>query len=250
MRNREKEIFLAAGILCFILAYTSLFPFRAGAETPPVTADLSEMNAPARTENGFYILPVTEEIFARMEGKTYRDGCPVPVSDLRYLHVLHKDLEEKEHEGEMIVNVHIAETVLDILKQLYEQNYPIEKIRLADEYEADDEASMEDNNTSCFNFRYIPYSGSVSKHGFGLAIDINPLYNPYIKVTDYETRIEPVTGGPYLDREAEFPYKIDTEDLCYRLFTDAGFEWGGNWYSLKDYQHFEVPDYVMAQWYF
>ena len=163
--------------------------------------------------------------------------------------MLHKDVAGEVHEGEMIVNRHIAEDVLAILKELYEHDYPIEKIRLIDEYDADDLASMEDNNSSCFNFRLISHTNRVSKHGRGLAVDINTLYNPYTKVVDGERIIEPLSGEPYLDREASFDYKIEKGDLCYQLFTEHGFVWGGEWPDRKDYQHFEIPDEVIDKWY-
>ncbi len=198
---------------------------------------------------GFYITEITDEIFDRIYGLSFKEDCTLPREDLRYLHVLHKDLEGNEHEGEMIVNRHIAKTVLDILKELYEADYPIEKIRLIDEYGADDETSMRDNNSSAFNFRLISHTTRISKHGLGLAVDINTLYNPYTKVVDGERIIEPSTGEPYLDRAADFPYKIDEEDLCYKLFTDAGFEWGGSWEDRKDYQHFEIPTDRIREWY-
>ena len=129
--------------------------------------------------------------------------------------------------------------------KLYEAGYPIEKIRLVDEYNANDETSMRDNNSSSFNFRFISHTTKVSKHGRGLAVDINTLYNPYVKEVNGKLNIEPATAGEYTDRTKEFPYKIDTEDLCYKLFTEHGFEWGGNWKTVKDYQHFEVPDDVV-----
>jgi hypothetical protein len=125
----------------------------------------------------------------------------------------------------------------------------IEKIRLVDEYDADDELSMEDNNSSAFNFRFISHTTRVSKHGLGLAVDINTLYNPYTKVVDGVRIVEPITGEPYLDREADFPCKIDHDDLCYRLFIEHGFEWGGDWEDRKDYQHFEIPTDVINEWY-
>ena len=160
-----------------------------------------------------------------------------------------KDLNGNEHNGEMIVNKHIAEDVLEILKQLYEANYPIEKIRLVDEYNADDEASIEDNNSSAFNFRFIFHTTRVSKHGLGLAVNINTLYNPHTKIVDGKRIIKPITGDPYLDRNADFPYKIDENDLCYKLFIKYGFEWGGSWEDRKDYQHFEIPTNKIAEWY-
>ena len=120
---------------------------------------------------------------------------------------------------------------------------------LIDEYDADDKKSMEDNNSSCFNFRFIVRTKRVSKHGLGLAVDINPLYNPYVKEIDGELIIEPVTAVAYTDRTADFDYKIDENDLAYKLFTEHGFEWGGNWEELKDYQHFEIPTSVIEKLY-
>ena len=203
----------------------------------------------AQTEDPFYILPISDEIFARIYGKSFKEDCTLPREDLRYLHVLHVDLNGETREGEMIVNYHIAEDVLDILRQLYEAKYPIEKIRLVDEYDADDELSMEDNNSSSFNFRFISHTTRVSKHGLGLAVDINTLYNPYTKIVDGVRIVEPITGEPYLDRDADFPCKIDHGDLCYRLFIEHGFEWGGDWEDRKDYQHFEIPTSMIAEWY-
>ena len=197
----------------------------------------------------FYISEITDEIFARIEGKSFKDECTLPREDLRYLHVLHKDIDGNVHEGEMIVNKRIAEDVLDILRELYENGYPIERMKLVDEYDADDELSMEDNNSSSFNFRFISHTTRISKHGLGLAVDINTLYNPYTKVVDGERIVEPVTGEPYLDREASFVYKIEKGDLCYNLFIEHGFEWGGEWTDRKDYQHFEMPDSKIAEWY-
>lgn len=199
--------------------------------------------------DGFYITPITDELFERIDGKSFKADCTLPRDDLRYLHVLHVDLDGETHEGEMIVNFHIAQDVLDILQALYKAGYPIEKIRLVDEYGADDELSMEDNNSSSFNFRFISHTTRVSKHGLGLAVDINTLYNPYTKIVDGERVIEPVTAEAYLDRDADFPYKIEKGDLCYNLFIERGFEWGGEWEDRKDYQHFEIPTEQVEEWY-
>lgn len=202
-----------------------------------------------KADSDFYITEITDDIWERIEGKSFKDDCTLPREDLRYLHVLHVDKDGEEHEGEMIVNYHIAEDVLDILRELYENEYPIEKIRLVDEYDADDETSMEDNNSSSFNFRFISHTTRVSKHGRGLAVDINTLYNPYIKYVDGERVLEPITAEAYLDRDADFDYKIEKGDLCYNLFIEHGFEWGGEWEDRKDYQHFEIPTDVVNEWY-
>ena len=193
----------------------------------------------AASDDAFYAIPIPDEIFAKMQGKSYKDDCTIPRDDLRYIHVLHKNIEGETLEGEMVCSKLIAEDLLEIFRELYEQSYPIEKMRLIDEYDANDELSMTDNNSSCFNYRTISHTNKISKHGLGIAVDINTLYNPYTKVVDGERIIEPAAGAPYLDRDADFPYKIERGDLCYNLFISHGFEWGGDWTDRKDYQHFE-----------
>ena len=190
-------------------------------------------------DSSFYVAGISDSLFRKMWGKSYKENCAVPRGSLRYLHVLHRTLDGGAREGELVCNERIADILLDIFKELYRAGYPIERIRLVDEYDADDERSMGDNNSSCFNFRFISRTTTVSKHGAGLAVDINPLYNPYYKVVGGKPSVEPFNGAAYLDRSRDFPYKIDHDDLAYRLFTRAGFEWGGDWSGVKDYQHFE-----------
>ena len=183
----------------------------------------------------FEIHEINSDIFGRIYGKSYKADCTVPVEDLRYLIVTHYDGDGNVVRGEIICNVAIADDLIDIFRNLYQAQYPIESIRLIDEFEADDIKSMQANNTSCFNFRKIAGSKKLSKHARGLAIDINPLYNPYVK----GSTVSPEEGRPYANRRKDFPYKIDENDLCYKEFIAHGFKWGGSWNSLKDYQHFE-----------
>ena len=187
----------------------------------------------------FVCMEIPDTIFTFMQGRSYKDDCTVPRSDLRYLLILHRNLEGQAIVGEMVVNKEIAADVLEIFKQLFMESYPIEKVRLIDYYDADDERSMADNNTSCFNWREKTSSANISKHALGMAVDINPLYNPYYRFPNVNETIQPASGNPYMDRMWEFPYKIEEDDACYRIFTEHGFKWGGNWNSLRDYQHFE-----------
>lgn len=192
--------------------------------------------------DSFYYTALTDEIKARITGKSYPDTdepLQIAYEDLAYVHVLHYDFQAQVQEGELICNQSIAQDLVDIFYELYENRYPIEKIRLIDEYEADDEASMADNNTSCFNYRTVPGRTKLSNHSYGCAIDINPLYNPYVRTSGGKELISPDNAVPYADRSVDFPYKIDKNDVCYRIFTEHGFDWGGAWNSSKDYQHFE-----------
>lgn len=203
---------------------------------------------------GFSIQEISDDLFSRMKvGNTYKADCIVPREDLRYLLVLHKDKAGNTHQGEMVVHKLIAEDVLEIFEKLYDADYPIERMVLPDNYMADDEVMMRDNNSSCFNFRFISHTNRISKHGLGMAVDINTLYNPYHKIVTNddgtkEEVIEPATGKDYLDREQNFDYKIEKGDLCYNLFIEKGFEWGGNWTDRKDFQHFELPTDVTEKY--
>ena len=182
---------------------------------------------------------ITDSIFARIEGKSFKENCTTPREDLCYLKVLHYNKEGEELEGELICHKDIADDLLAIFRELHRAKYPIERMVLIDEFDADDEASMRANNTSAFNFRPASGMRRLSKHSTGMAIDINPLYNPLVKHREGRTRVYPSTGTPYIDRTQDFPYKIVKGDLCYRLFKQYGFSWGGDWRRSKDYQHFE-----------
>ena len=184
--------------------------------------------------------PIPDGVWQRMQGKTYKENPYIGRDDLRHIRALHWDYDNQMHVGEMIVNKQIAECVARILRQLFDAKYPIQRMLLPDVYDADDETQMRDNNSSCFCYRNIAGSANLSKHARGLAVDINTLYNPYYKDRADGTRyIQPATAEAYCDRTWDFPYKIDHDDLCFRLFTEAGFEWGGDWTSCKDFQHFE-----------
>ena len=188
----------------------------------------------------FSIHAIPDTIFALMQGRSYKRDCTVARSSLRYILCLHRDDGGRSIVGEMVVNKSIAADVVEIFRRLYEAGYPIERMRLIDYWDADDERAMTANNSSSFNFRIISHTKKVSKHGMGMAIDINPLYNPYTKtLRGGKAIVEPSAGRPYLDRNRKFKYKITRGDLCYRLFRKYGFRWGGDWKTMKDYQHFE-----------
>ena len=190
----------------------------------------------------FRISEVNAEIFSRMDGKSFKVGCPVSPSELRHLSILHWNLSGDILEGELVCNVKIATSLIKIFERLYEASYPIERVRLVDEYDADDEMSMRDNNSSCFNFRRVSFTDRISLHGYGMAVDINPLYNPYVKTVNGKEVVAPETAVDFVSREKKFPYKIERSDLCCRLFAEYGFSWGGDWNDEKDYQHFFVEE--------
>lgn len=183
---------------------------------------------------GFTAEPVPPEIKKIIVGNSYKENPNIAVSDLAYLKVRHYNFAHETAEGELIVSAKLAREVLEIFSELYDNEYEIEKIRLVDYYDSDDEKSMSDNNSSAFNYRKVANTDTISMHSFGRAIDINPLINPYI-VGD---KIMPANGVQYSDRNLAFLHKIDHDDICYKIFISHGWKWGGDWCNSKDYQHF------------
>lgn len=233
------------------IAYATPAPTPSASPMPEATAQpfgTPESSESIHYEEGFFYQPLTDDIIARITGISYpaseNEISPLAISyeDLRYLNVLYYDFNGEVQSGELICNQEIAHDLVEVFYELYRNEYQIEKIRLIDEYGGDDTASMLDNNTSCFNYRGVDGTDSLSKHAIGCAIDINPFYNPYVvfnKDGSGKTYISPEGSEIYADRSQNFPYKIDENDLCYKLFKEHGFTWGGDWNSCKDYQHFQ-----------
>ncbi|MEO1482569.1 MAG: M15 family metallopeptidase [Myxococcota bacterium] len=179
---------------------------------------------------------IPEGVLAQMRGVSLHPGCPVGAKDLRYLEVTHWSFELRVEQGVLVVHKDVADEILAAFKALFEQKFPIERMRLVSEYGGSDDRSMEANNTSAFNCRSVTGKpGVFSKHSYGTAIDINPRTNPYVRGTRYE----PKNAGPFLDRSKDFPGSINAGGPVVSIFAKLGWTWGGSWRSLKDYQHFE-----------
>ena len=184
----------------------------------------------------FVSQPVPLKIQARMAGKSMSDQATISYKQLRYLILPYYDFDGEVQQGEMVCNKAIAHDLLEIFRTLFAEQYPICSIRLIDDFDADDETSMRANNTSCFCYRTIAGSKTLSRHALGMAVDVNPLQNPYVD----GSIVQPATATEYADRSKDFPHKIDKNDLCKRTFVAHGFLWAGSWPTVaKDYQHFE-----------
>ncbi len=210
-------------------------------EPDPVELEAESMESSRTTyQEGFYYEPLSEEVKTRITGISYPTDSLVPYEDLRCVKILHYNFDGILQEGELICNQAIAQDMVEIFYELYLANYQIAKMVLIDAYGADDNLSMEDNNTSAFNYRVVSGTSRLSKHAYGLAIDINPMQNPFVDINeDGSLYSSPAGSEIYTDRTITFDHKIDEQDLCYQLFIEHGFIWGGHWKSYQDYQHFQ-----------
>lgn len=185
---------------------------------------------------GAYWNPMPDIILERIIGKSWKTDCPVSLDDLAYVQVTHYNDDGKLVTGELIYHKTLAIEIIEIFQDLYEGDFPVHKMVLIDDYNADDDLSMEDNNSSAFCSRSITgRPGVFSKHSYGTTIDINPKVNPYVK----GDTVLPSGSAKYIDRSLDEPGMICPGNVCYQAFISRGYTWGGHWTSLKDYQHFE-----------
>lgn len=179
--------------------------------------------------------PLPDHIIEFITGVTFKEYTPFTHCFLTYLTITFVDFEGEDQIGHMIVAAEIGDEVLEIFQEIYEGGFSIYSIKLIDYFDAVDYYSLAANNSSAFNFRYIANTTTLSRHAYGMAIDINPIQNPYVRGDN----VLPAAGKKYLDRTDVRPGMIVSGDVVYRAFTSRGWIWGGNWTLPRDYHHFE-----------
>jgi poly-gamma-glutamate synthesis protein (capsule biosynthesis protein) len=180
------------------------------------------------------ISPIDRELRRRMT--SWRPGCPVHLRDLRLVRVTTWGFDHRAHRGRLIVHESHARAIRHVFRVLYRRKYPIRRLRLIDAYGSDDRRSMAADNTSAFNCRFVAGTSRWSMHAYGLALDLNPVENPYVA----GDHVSPPAGRRYLDRSTQAPGVIHRRGFVVRAFRRIGWEWGGNWRYPKDYQHFSA----------
>ncbi len=179
--------------------------------------------------------PLPSKLIEIYEMKGHIDKSKVTYDDLQYIRPLYIDFNGEIQVGELVVAKEIAQEMCEIFRELYDVKYPIEKMEAIYKYDFLDRASMEDNNTSGFNYRLVDGTDRLSKHAYGLAVDINPMQNPFIQ----GNYISPKGSELYRDRESYQKGMILEGDVVYNAFMKRGYTWGGHWNTMKDYQHFQ-----------
>jgi hypothetical protein len=166
---------------------------------------------------------------------SWRPGCPVAPADLRSVTVSLVDFAGRPGTGRIVVAADVAQQTADVFRSLYTMRYPIARMEPVEAFAGSDDASMAADNTSAFNCRATTGGTGFSEHSYGTAIDLNPVENPYVK----GSTVLPEAGRTFVDRDPA-PGVVIAGDAVVQAFAAKGFSWGGNWNSLKDYQHFSV----------
>lgn len=241
MTKRAIAIVSAAALVPALAAGAAGAAGAAVAAAGPASGATSSAAASAADAHpGFHATTSTvpEDYRAQMIGVSWRPGCPVPIDDLRIITMNHWGFDGTVHEGgRLMVHKDVAAAVTEAFGDAFDARFPIRRIELIEAYGADDDASMAADNTSAFNCR--PITGTTDRysiHSYGKAIDINTVENPYVK----GSTVLPPAGADYLDRTDVRPGMITKNDVVVKAFRDAKMAWGGDYNSLKDYQHFEA----------
>jgi poly-gamma-glutamate synthesis protein (capsule biosynthesis protein) len=196
-----------------------------------VTALLAAPSRPFRAE----VLAISDEIRARIDGKSWRQDdprCP-RLAELAYLRIDHVAMDGSAARGELVVAAALASRVVELLRRLYALGFPIRQLRLVDDYDASDDASMADDNSSAFNFRVVAGTSVLSQHALGRAIDLNPVENPWRK----PDRVVPDAGRAFVDRAHVRPGMIVRPGPVVAALDEQGWEWGGDWRHAFDDHH-------------
>ena len=172
-----------------------------------------------------------------MTGVSWKPGCPVPLSDLRLVRARHWGFDGTVRTGRLVVHRDVAKDVLAVLRRLYAARFPIRRMVPVDAYGASDFRSIEADNTSAFNCRFVDGTSGWSEHAYGRAIDLNPIENPY--VTSRGTTSHPASRA-YLRRSPYRPGMAVEGGVVVRAFAAVGWRWGGRWSGARDYQHFSA----------
>jgi hypothetical protein len=158
----------------------------------------------------------------------------VAVADLRLVTVTHWTGGRRTARGELVVHRDVAASVVQVFRRLYDERFPLTSVRTVEQFGADDARSMAADNTSAYNCRRSTGGTGWSEHAHGRAIDVNPVENPYVR----GSTVLPPAGREFLDRRVVRPGMVVAGGPVVRAFAAVGWEWGGDYRTLKDYQHF------------
>jgi D-alanyl-D-alanine carboxypeptidase len=189
------------------------------------------------TAFGGSVTEIPASLRETMTGVSWRPGCPVPLSDLRLVRASHWGFDGHVHAGRIVVHRDVAEKVFAVFRRLYAARFPIRRMVPVDAYGASDFRSIEADNTSAFNCRFVEGTNRWSEHAYGRAIDLNPIENPYVSANGTTSHR---ASRPYLQRAPYRQGMAVAGGVVVRAFDAVGWGWGGRWAGVKDYQHFSA----------
>ena len=173
---------------------------------------------------------------AVVDRSTWEPGCPVARDGLAWLRLAFWGFDAQRHTGELLVNASAAEDVDQVFRRLWQARFPLEQVLIVRSIDEEAPPTGDGNGTGSFVCRATTGGTSFSQHAYGLAIDVNTFQNPYQK----DALVLPERASSYLDRGRVRPGMITADGPVVAAFREVGWSWGGDWSTLKDYQHFSA----------
>lgn len=223
---------LAAALAALALGVVAHSASGSGTAPSPLTSSPSASPSPATFQGSIERITPTEKRW--MTGETWHRGCPVPIRSLRLLRMDYFNFDGDVVQGRMVVNRRAASDMLGVLETMFNGEFPLEHVDTLELYPPAERPDKLRNVSVAFNCRVIAGSSTWSQHAYGLAVDINPVQNPWVS----DGKVIPRVGRAYVDRTQHLPGMIHRNDAVVAAFSDIGWGWGGNWRTLKDYMHF------------
>ncbi len=227
-------------------------PAATASPSPPSSASPSPSPSPAvpetaeaaRTRFGGRVSALPGPIADEMRGTTWKPGCPVPLQDLRLLRFNYWTPRGDVERGPMVVNASVATDVLWVFRRLFEARFPLQRVGLARGFRESRLETHPDTRrsvTASFNCRPVVTPAGAgdefSQHSYGLAVDVNPLQNPFVRTDGW---VRNRFARPFVDRSRYRPGMVHDGDVVVRSFAAIGWEWGGRWSGDRDYMHFSL----------
>jgi hypothetical protein len=186
--------------------------------------------------------PLSPTVKTQLKARGFwHKGCPVALSDLRLLTVSYRDRRQQVRTGQLVVNERAVAPLSDAFRRLFYLHFPIRHMKYSDFYGPASGQPRDGDVTASFQCRQAVPSpcsggkgtGTWSMHAYGLAVDVNPLENPYVGCGQSR---DPKTK-PFFDRSRHRPLMVTSNTV--RAFAASGWGWGGSWTgNTKDYMHF------------
>jgi hypothetical protein len=199
----------------------------------PSVIPVDDLPPPSGGDFRSTIRAVPADVLAR---STWARRCPVAAGDLRYVTVSYRGFDGLAHTGELLVHARAAKPLVTVFGKLFAEGFPIERMRVTSVAELTAPPTGDGNTTSAFACRPVRGRKAWSQHAYGLAVDVDPFQNPYHR----GDVVLPELATSYLKRGDVRPGMIQAGGPVVRAFASVGWEWGGDYRSLKDFMHFSA----------
>lgn len=207
-------------------------------QTPPALRDrrfptIDVLPPPRHDAFSARLEPAPKDVLRR---STYEPKCPISAADLSYVRMSFWGFDHETHTGEMLVNSSVARALVGVFRRLYRVRFPIEELRITTEHDLRTHPTGDGNYSGSFECRPVTAGSSWSQHAYGLAVDVDPFQNPYVR----PGLVVPELASAYENRARVRPGMIEPGGPVVTAFASIGWKWGGDWNSLKDYMHFSA----------